>query len=282
MSSFSFIPANRQSRCNLWIFVLLFLLCVGATDGQVAYPTSKPADTSRTEQVLTPPVEVFAPITTKTRPSTFIVPITVDDVSSDAIIAFQFNITFDNGVIDPTGDINNNFGCDTTGTIAANLAPTCNIIGNTLLVSVSGVQPITAAGGTILNIPFATDSLAVPGNFSPLTFTQVFFFRNTGRIANIPHSGQITLVGPTAANASISGRVITADGRGIRNAIVVVGSSQGAQRMAVTSPFGYYRIDGLASGETYIVSLSSKRYQFTPRIISLVDDLTDVDFTAEP
>jgi hypothetical protein len=89
----------------------------------------------------------------------------------------------------------------------------------------------------------------------------------------------------TAAAVSMSGRVTTAEGRGIRNAkIVVTGNALDHPLIASTGSFGYFEVDGLTAGETYVVTVNSKRYTFsTPsRVLTLVDNLSDVNFTAEP
>ena len=89
----------------------------------------------------------------------------------------------------------------------------------------------------------------------------------------------------TAAPASISGRVMTADGMGIRNAkIVVTGGSLEQPAVVSTGSMGYYSLDGLATGQTYIVTVISQRYSFSSptRVISLVDNIADADFTADP
>src|SRR5207244_1546574 len=89
----------------------------------------------------------------------------------------------------------------------------------------------------------------------------------------------------TAAGVSMSGRVTTANGVGIRNARVVVsGNSLPEPRTATTGSFGYFSFDGLQAGETYVVTVNSQRYTFQipSRVITLVDNLTDVDFTADP
>jgi hypothetical protein len=87
----------------------------------------------------------------------------------------------------------------------------------------------------------------------------------------------------TAAEGSIAGRVTTADGRGIRNAkVVVTGNSLEQPLIATTGSFGYYSLQGLTAGETYVVTVNSKRYTFTTpsRVITLVDNLTDIDFVS--
>lgn len=89
---------------------------------------------------------------------------------------------------------------------------------------------------------------------------------------------------PTAAEASIGGRVVTASGRGIpRIRIIVSGGGLLQPRTVVTNLFGYYRIDGLRVGEAYVVGAGGKRYVFeTPsRVVSLGGDALDVEFTGE-
>lgn len=92
--------------------------------------------------------------------------------------------------------------------------------------------------------------------------------------------GTVRLQGlvPTAASVSIAGRVRTSDGRGLSNAIVYLTDSAGFTRTTRTSSFGYYRFEEIESGQTIILGVSSKRYQFEPRVLSINDDLTDADF----
>ena len=88
----------------------------------------------------------------------------------------------------------------------------------------------------------------------------------------------------TAANASITGRVLTADGRGIRNAkVVITGNSLPQARVATTSSFGYFSFEGLPTGQTYVVTVNSKRYTFSvpSQVVSLVDNVVDIEFVAD-
>ncbi len=89
---------------------------------------------------------------------------------------------------------------------------------------------------------------------------------------------------PTAAESSISGRITTASGRGIRNVVVQLnGGNLSETRYARTNPFGYYRINELDAGQTYVLSVSAKRYSFAnpTRVITLNEDLTGEDFVSE-
>lgn len=88
----------------------------------------------------------------------------------------------------------------------------------------------------------------------------------------------------TAAGVGISGRVMTADGRGITNAIVTItGNALAAPRTVITGRRGTYMFDDLEPGETYIVTVRSRRFMFSnpSQVISIVDNVTDADFIAD-
>ncbi len=90
--------------------------------------------------------------------------------------------------------------------------------------------------------------------------------------------------GPTAAGASVGGRVLTANGNGIRNATVMLtGGELTEPRYVKTTTFGYYNFDDLPVGQTYVVTVLSKRYTFsTPSIVlNLQDSVADANFMAD-
>jgi hypothetical protein len=88
------------------------------------------------------------------------------------------------------------------------------------------------------------------------------------------------VVGPMAR---IAGQVTTAGGVGIRNARVVVsGGGLPQPRVAQTSSFGYYYVEGLPIPQTYTVTVFSKTYTFSnpSQVINLTTDNNNVNFTA--
>lgn len=96
------------------------------------------------------------------------------------------------------------------------------------------------------------------------------------------HNTQLT---PSAAPASVSGRVVDAYGNGIGGINVTLTDVQaGTTWNAVTSPFGFYLIEGPEVANFYTLSVSHKRYTFAVpvRSFTLNSDLTDVDFVALP
>lgn len=89
---------------------------------------------------------------------------------------------------------------------------------------------------------------------------------------------------PTAAGVSISGRVMTAEGRGIVNVRLVLSGNSGEPRFTQSSAFGYFRFDDVPAGDTYILTIYSERFVFAQptRAISLTDNLADVNFVSAP
>jgi hypothetical protein len=87
---------------------------------------------------------------------------------------------------------------------------------------------------------------------------------------------------PTAASVSVVGRILTASGRGIRNVRVTLTAPSGETRTVLSSTFGYFRFTEVLAGETYIFSVSAKRYTFAQPtlVVSVDEDLTDLNFVA--
>ncbi len=87
---------------------------------------------------------------------------------------------------------------------------------------------------------------------------------------------------PTAANVSVSGKVSTTNGNGIRNVIVTLTDTNGNILTTRTSSFGYFRFDEIAVGETYVISVYSKRFTFkqSSQVLVVNEELTDINFIA--
>jgi hypothetical protein len=104
---------------------------------------------------------------------------------------------------------------------------------------------------------------------------------STDLVVASSHSDIACALSPTAAGATISGRVLSPTMQPVSNAVVQVIDQAGLVRTAITSPFGYYAIENVPAGETYVVGVTDKRFTFAGRVISLKDSITDVDFVAE-
>jgi hypothetical protein len=85
-----------------------------------------------------------------------------------------------------------------------------------------------------------------------------------------------TTLAPTAAPASVSGRVVSSSGMGVRNAIVSLQDGNGSLVTARTNTFGYFQFNSVQTGQTYVLSVQAKGYTFAPKALSLTSDLTDL------
>lgn len=90
---------------------------------------------------------------------------------------------------------------------------------------------------------------------------------------------------PVAAEASIAGRLVRADGQAISKATVILSGGNLAQPITVkTSSFGYYVFENLEVGETYVITVDAKQYTFSTSsiVITLDENINNADFTANP
>ncbi len=110
-------------------------------------------------------------------------------------------------------------------------------------------------------------------NFSrgdPLTATATDADGNSSEFAP-------AVVGPVVL-VTISGRVVTPTGLGLRNAAVSLTDSSGVRRNATTSSFGLYSFENIPAGQNYVVGVASKRYRFAAKSLMISGTLTNVDF----
>lgn len=122
-----------------------------------------------------------------------------------------------------------------------------------------------------------------PAMFAALSNDQrgAGFARQFG-VTNVDIGAFENQLAPTAAIVSVSGRVLTPDGRGLTSARVILTDAGGSSRAVSSSSFGYYRFDDVRAGETYILYVSSKRYLFTPQAVSVMEEINDLNFSAVP
>lgn len=92
----------------------------------------------------------------------------------------------------------------------------------------------------------------------------------------VPH----TVLPITSAGVSVSGRVLSTQNTGVFRAQVVVTRSNGAIFTATTNSFGFFRIEGLPSGETYTLTVKHRELQFGSRVFTANEDISELDITA--
>lgn len=82
----------------------------------------------------------------------------------------------------------------------------------------------------------------------------------------------------TAASVSVSGRVFDLSGRGLSRAGVSITDLYGNVRMVTTNSFGYFRFEEIDVGETYVMNVRHKYYNFNPQTISINEDILGLNF----
>jgi hypothetical protein len=98
----------------------------------------------------------------------------------------------------------------------------------------------------------------------------------------MPDIGADEFIAPSSASVSLGGRILTADGRGIRNVLVTLTETDGTSRTVISGPFGNYRFANVASGQAVIISAKGKRYVFEDptRVIQVNEELTEINFVS--
>jgi hypothetical protein len=140
-----------------------------------------------------------------------------------------------------------------TVTFAAPLAPNARINLNFLF----GV----AFGG-----PFGPQAVDVPNAVPPVNI-----------VAEVVMNQILT---PTAANVSVSGRVLNQAGYGVARATVTVAKPNGETVTAITNAFGYFTFDGITAGQSYFIGVRAKGMQFNSQLVEVTDNVADLTFVA--
>ncbi len=90
-------------------------------------------------------------------------------------------------------------------------------------------------------------------------------------------SAMFNIFAPTAANAGISGRVVTSTGRGISQAMITLVDSEGSVVAVRSNQFGYFSFEDIAVGQSYTIQTFAKGYSFAPQILNLDEDITGLN-----
>lgn len=168
-------------------------------------------------------------------------------------------------------------------------APGCSLSVDTSLpgklgITMTPVGALSAGTREIVRISYPTFATAT--GTMPVQFGDFPTTRDVRNSENNPlptlywTDGQLAFSGGTIVEGpSISGRVTTAGGQGLRNATVILTDAAGGRQSTLTSSFGNYSFTNLQQGATYSISIVSRRYRFSARVVNLAgDNLTNIDF----
>lgn len=85
----------------------------------------------------------------------------------------------------------------------------------------------------------------------------------------------------TAANVSVSGMIVTSDGRGVTNAQVMITAPDGTSQITITQRNGRFTFDNIETGQSYIVSIGSRRFSYEPQSIFVSDNVNGLIFSPQ-
>nr|AUN37297.1 hypothetical protein [uncultured bacterium] len=94
------------------------------------------------------------------------------------------------------------------------------------------------------------------------------------------HAPAHTAVYALRSDLSLSGRVTSPSGQPLSNAVVTLSKAFSASRgrRTVTNSSGFYSFDKVEAGVNYTISASSIRLRFSPRTLSMSDNVANFDF----
>ena len=157
-------------------------------------------------------------------------------------------------------------------------SPAADASGNGEARAFLGFANFTTNAAGIVTINYTASTPVLGGQIVSATATNAL----TGDTSEFSNAQTVT--GPaTAAAVEVSGSVHTAQGRGIKNAVVTMNDNAGSVRTATTNSFGYFRFAEVGAGETYVFTVSSKGYNFQEpsRAVTPNEDTTDLNFVAQ-
>lgn len=199
------------------------------------------------------------------------IPVDVTNTTGKGIISYQFDLVYDPQILEPAEAL-----ADVAETLSSRMTVAFNRIGkNTIRVAIYGIAPIEGKG-TLLNLKFKVSG--GDGSSSPLKIENFVFNENSQLAA--PVDGEIKV--SSDESVTVEGQLLTPTGEPIVKTEVILTDSQGGSRKAVSDDTGLFRFGGITVGETYTVSVNSKRYTFTPQAISPAEGLTRLNLIAEP
>ena len=111
-----------------------------------------------------------------------------------------------------------------------------------------------------------------------------FVFNNGSGIIALDNFLINPVSAPSAAGATINGRITDANGRGLKHVVVMMtGDGLEDTIYATTSAFGYYHFEDVPAGNTYILTPFSRTYSFDQPsvVINVNGDFAGADFVGE-
>jgi hypothetical protein len=212
---------------------------------------------------------------TAARGSVLTIPVEVETQSQDRASAVSFTVGWD---IKALRLAEARLGPDAS--VDASLGANTRQIGDGKLgLLIDSSTGFEAGRRHLINLKLVVDHRTAPGVYDLTISDEVTPRQIAGPGGNLfaatYSAGRITIT-DAAPDISVLGRVLTPDGRGLRNAQVRIVDSAGIVRATMTSSFGQYRFDNVRPGSSLVISVVSRRYRFAPKVFA-ADAIAAID-----
>jgi hypothetical protein len=140
------------------------------------------------------------------------------------------------------------------------------------VIQTSGVNPGTATLTVVVTPQLVGTLVSAGGN---VIVDPNDGYGEVNETDNTAQTIQTPVVSPPV---TVSGKVLTSDGRGLRNATVLMTDSQNNVRPATTSSFGFFSFDNVLTGDTYTFRVQSRSFRYSPQSMLITAATTLPDF----
>jgi phosphatidate phosphatase APP1 len=235
-------------------------------------PTATRSDEDRTEGARS----IKAATVTASAGQAVTIPVILDAQGNESSASFTLNfnpgvLTFVSASLGSGAPTGSNLGLNTQQTGQGRLG-----------VLIDAVNQYAVGEQQMLNVMFTVAPNAPAGAY-PITFSSVPTLQSvsstSGHLLDTTYTAGGVTVGASAPSFSVTGKVLTPEGAGLRNAQVrLISSVDGSVRTATTSSFGIYSFTNVPNSGEYTLTVRSKRYRFAPRAVTATDpDLAALD-----
>ncbi|MCW5960238.1 MAG: hypothetical protein KIS76_08740 [Pyrinomonadaceae bacterium] len=200
-----------------------------------------------------------------------VVPFKIEDLKGRGITSYQFEVKYDPAALEPVEN-----AAGKSGTISENMFVVSNAPEPGLLkVVVFDALPVTG-DGIYLNLKFR-----VTGKIGASTKLEIRnLLVDDGALPTVITNAELLLTDPET-DESFRGRVLSTIGIGIGGARILLESTSGEQFEAYTDILGRFQVAGLTPGETYSVSVEAKSHKFNRQVISITENMTEIELIAQ-
>jgi hypothetical protein len=186
------------------------------------------------------------------------------------------------------------FSASSTVWRTANLmsgAPTWSSIGNGMpsvpvnAFEVDPHDPRNLYAGTDIGVYMSTDSGA---SWTPLgtglprvAVFDIVVLPQLRKLRIATHGRGMWELGLPTASVAVKGRVITPDGRALRNAVVSIRDGSNTLQSVASSSLGFFSFENIEALKNYTVSVSSKRFRFNSQMVPVNAPVSNLEFAGQ-